>query len=87
MNKTNIIHTKNYLDHEDWVDKCLYDLLNESKETNRLLRKLAGETEPSLTNEDKAFFTRAKDVVDDLMDDGKRNHSNKSNKKDKKRGR
>lgn len=58
----------------------------ESLETNRLLRKLAGETEPSLTEEDKGFLANAKDVVDDLIDDGKRNHSNKANKADKNRG-
>lgn len=60
--------------------------LEATRETNRLLRKFAGESEPSLAEEDKGILAKAKDVVDDLIDDGKRNHSNKANKKDKKRG-
>ena len=61
--------------------------LEATLETNRLLRKLVGESEPSLTDKDKGILAKAKDVVDDLIDDGKRNHSNTTNKKDKKHGR
>lgn len=56
----------------------------ESLETNRLLRKLAGESEPVKKT---GLVDELIDIGKDLADNGKRDHSNKSTKNDKKRGR
>lgn len=82
-------HYKGKLSFEEFVTWCLNrlrigtayhaelleDILEESKETNRLLRMLANEdhTERGLV-----------DKVKDLIDDGKLNNSNKKNYKSKK---
>lgn len=63
---------------EDQVTRTLYAILKESRKTNRLLRKLAGEDEPDNRS--------LKDKALDLFDDGKINKSNvkKSSKKGRK---
>lgn len=63
---------------EDQVTRTLYAILKESRKTNRLLSKLAGENEPDNRS--------LKDKALDLFDDGKINKSNvkKSGKKGRK---
>ena len=58
--------------------------LNATLETNRLLKKLAGETETPI--KDESVVAKVKRIGGDLLDDGKYNKSNvkKTSKKDKK---
>lgn len=69
---------------EDFMTGTLDDILKESKETNRLLRKLAGEDE--IIVKEKSILGKVKDIGSDLLDDGKYNKSNvkKRSKKDRK---
>ena len=56
------------INFEDQVTRTLYAILKESRKTNRLLKKLAGKTEPDNRSwKDKAL---------DLLDDSKINKSN-----------
>lgn len=56
------------INFEDQVTRTLYAILKESRKTNRLLSKLAGEDEPDNRS--------LKDKALDLLDDGKINRSN-----------
>lgn len=69
---------------EDQVTRTLYAILKESRKTNRLLRKLAGEDETPA--KDESVVAKVKRIGGDLLDDGKYNKSNvkKRSKKDRK---
>lgn len=76
MLDTNSIKTGTWdgkINHKDFVTGVLCLMYEQAEETNRLLRKLAGEQEsknkPSLTEE-------LKDICEDLVDNGKRDYSN-----------
>lgn len=72
------------INFEDQVTRTLYAILKESRKTNRLLSKLVGEDEVIV--KEKSILDKAKDLGSDLLDNGKRDHSNvkKTSKKDRK---